>query len=300
MQPDKPHLFIGSSQESKDQNIVDLFSDVLCKDAHCIPWWLAPQFSTEGTSTTFAALCDAAKDFDYALFILTPDDIAESRNKKSPTPRDNVVFELGLFMGAIGPERIFAALQRTKDELKIPSDLRGVTIPRFDFAATDGTKSVASIRDASSGFAKQIRKLGFRKIDLLLVYQWSFNTDLRRFEVELSAAKIVRNRREIGKWKVCLAARIDDRHTNFEDDATVVYSLPRELPEVVEENIPIEIEEAKLKRVLSPHDKIQARLLLVPEGLVFDPSQPFGAALKARCREVERLSYTLGEPKDRA
>ena len=294
MKPDKPHLFVGSSAESR--NIVDVFTEILCRDAHCISWWLAPQFSTEGTSTTFAALCEAAKDYDYALFILTPDDITHSRKTESPSPRDNVVFEMGLFMGAIGSDRIFAALQATDKEIKIPSDLKGVHIPRFDYSTTDSARSTSSINTACRGFATRIRDVGFRKIDLPLAFEWDFCTGKRRLSVELSAAKISRNRREIGKWRLCLAARIHNQGVNFEDDPTMAYSALRGLPETVEENFPLEIAEAQLSRPVVAGDKIQGRLLLVPEGLEFDPTKTFSTALKARCREIERITYRLGQP----
>ena len=41
-------------------------------------------------------------------------------------PRDNVIFELGLLMGALGRERVFILKPRNVD-IRIPSDLLGVT-----------------------------------------------------------------------------------------------------------------------------------------------------------------------------
>ena len=52
--------------------------------------------------------------------------MTESRGKPWPVPRDNVIFELGLFMGRLGKER--AILMEPRDEdVKLPSDLAGVT-----------------------------------------------------------------------------------------------------------------------------------------------------------------------------
>jgi predicted nucleotide-binding protein len=45
--------------------------------------------------------------FDFAILVLTPDDLTQSRGKQQPSPRDNVVFELGLFIGALGRDRVF-------------------------------------------------------------------------------------------------------------------------------------------------------------------------------------------------
>ena len=54
----------------------------------------------------------------------------ESRKKKQAAPRDNVIFELGLFMGALGRERTFIVKPRHVD-IKIPSDLLGVTFIEY-------------------------------------------------------------------------------------------------------------------------------------------------------------------------
>jgi len=66
---------------------------------------------------------------DFAVAIAEPDDHTKSRGKGWPSPRDNVIFELGLFMGHLGRRR--AILMEPRDEgVKLPSDLAGVkTVP---------------------------------------------------------------------------------------------------------------------------------------------------------------------------
>lgn len=65
-------------------------------------------------------------DADFAALVLTADDQTTSRGKKKASPRDNVIFELGLLMGALGRERVFILKPRNVD-VRIPSDLLGVT-----------------------------------------------------------------------------------------------------------------------------------------------------------------------------
>ena len=68
----------------------------------------------------------AASDSDFAILVVSPDDMIQSRGVSECTPRDNVVFELGLFIGEIGRERTFMVRPREGD-IRIPTDLLGIT-----------------------------------------------------------------------------------------------------------------------------------------------------------------------------
>ena len=64
---------------------------------------------------------------DFAIAIAQPDDlVATPRGPAAPTPRDNVIFELGLFIGRLGRRRSFL-LEPRGQEVKLPSDLSGIT-----------------------------------------------------------------------------------------------------------------------------------------------------------------------------
>ena len=63
---------------------------------------------------------------DFAALVLSPDDTVFSRGAMTDAPRDNIVFELGLFMGALGHSRTFLIYPRDV-EVKIPTDLAGIT-----------------------------------------------------------------------------------------------------------------------------------------------------------------------------
>ena len=79
----------------------------------------------------------ASQKFDFAALILTPDDSVVSRGKNVPAARDNVIFELGLFLGALGPERVFIIHPRGKAP-RLPSDLAGVTLLAYNENRRDG------------------------------------------------------------------------------------------------------------------------------------------------------------------
>ena len=64
---------------------------------------------------------------DFAIAIAQPDDtVKTSRGKKKNAPRDNVIFELGLFVGRLGRLRSIL-LEPRGEEVNLPSDLSGLT-----------------------------------------------------------------------------------------------------------------------------------------------------------------------------
>jgi hypothetical protein len=116
-----PSLFIGSSSEGLA--VARALQAEVYEVCEAQIW---SQGVFEPTGTTIGSLLEAAQDADFAAFILTPDDSIETRDAKISAARDNVVFELGLFLGALGPQRVFIVSPHSAD-LRLPSDLAGVT-----------------------------------------------------------------------------------------------------------------------------------------------------------------------------
>lgn len=85
---------------------------------------------TEGTFKASQYALDSLEEqldeSDFAIAIVTPDDLVESRGEEQGAPRDNVIFELGLFVGRLGRPRSFLVEPRG-DEVRLPSDLKGIT-----------------------------------------------------------------------------------------------------------------------------------------------------------------------------
>lgn len=68
----------------------------------------------------------------FAIALLTPDDIGSTSNDVDtprPRARQNVIFELGFFIGCLGRERVCAL---TKGKVQIPSDYSGVVYIPLD------------------------------------------------------------------------------------------------------------------------------------------------------------------------
>jgi CRP/FNR family cyclic AMP-dependent transcriptional regulator len=118
----RPVMFIGSSKESLP--IAREIRSGLRYDDILVHLWTdggvfgASRFPIED-------LEDQVLSSDFAVLVLGPDDKVFIRGEKAYAPRDNVIFELGLFMGAMKRERAFMVLPRDKD-IKIPTDILGL------------------------------------------------------------------------------------------------------------------------------------------------------------------------------
>lgn len=99
-------------------------------DAFAVEIWNEGCFKV--SNYTLQDLEAAVDNSDFAIAIAHADDVTESRDKAWPAPRDNVIFELGLFMGRLGRAR--AVLMEPRDQdIKLPSDLAGITTIAYRF-----------------------------------------------------------------------------------------------------------------------------------------------------------------------
>lgn len=71
-------------------------------------------------------LLEQPEKFDFAVMVFGPDDHVVSKKGVFDVPRDNVVFELGLFMGQFGMRRAFFVVPTGEQQVKISSDLAGL------------------------------------------------------------------------------------------------------------------------------------------------------------------------------
>jgi predicted nucleotide-binding protein with TIR-like domain len=129
-----PRIFLGSSaqQEKLLQALTRGLSDI----AHVEPWTTS---FMPGTSA-LDRLLELTREVDFAAFIFAQDDWTASNPSASSqpgpgqaSPRDNVVFEAGLFGGTLGMRRTIIL---HANGAKLPSDLLGLTCVRYDGALT--------------------------------------------------------------------------------------------------------------------------------------------------------------------
>src|SRR5438034_152122 len=157
----KPRIFLGSS--GKQAKLLAALTRGLDDVAHVEPWTT----SFNPGTTTLERLLELTREVDFAAFVFAQDDwTTSSAPASSPpgagqaSPRDNVVFEAGLFGGVIGMRRIFIL---HASGAKLPSDLLGLTCVRYDGGMTPSETRVINqkIRKAieSEGGAARIEGL---------------------------------------------------------------------------------------------------------------------------------------------
>ncbi len=129
----KPRIFLGSS--GKQAKLLQALTRGLGEVAHVDPWTTSFQ---PGTST-LERLLELTREVDFAAFVFAQDDFT-AVNTTTPTegagqaaPRDNVVFEAGLFGGVLGMRRTFILHAKGA---KLPTDLLGLTCVRYEDATT--------------------------------------------------------------------------------------------------------------------------------------------------------------------
>ncbi|WP_419695291.1 TIR domain-containing protein [Mesorhizobium muleiense] len=138
---DKPQIFLGSS--GKQEKLLQALTRGLGDIARVEPWMTS---FNPGTST-LERLLELTREVDFAAFVFAQDDwTASSPASSQPgsgqaSPRDNVVFEAGLFGGVLGMRRTFIL---HASGAKLPSDLLGLTCVRYPGEMTPSEMRIAN------------------------------------------------------------------------------------------------------------------------------------------------------------
>src|ERR687887_710915 len=116
----KPRIFIGSS--GKQAKLLQAITRGLEDVADVEPWTTT---FNPGRST-LDRLVELSKEVDFAAFVFAQDDwtTTDASESGQASPRDNVVFEAGVFGGALGLPGTFILFPKNAE---MPSDLLGLT-----------------------------------------------------------------------------------------------------------------------------------------------------------------------------
>lgn len=153
--PVKPRMFIASSADHLD--LAYAAQEGLEYDVEATVW---SQGVFKLSRSTMSTLLDVVDESDFGLFVFAPSDISAIKETQKQTIRDNVIFELGLFIGHLGPDRCFIIMPRSIDDLHLPTDLLGVTVASFEACRQDGNL-VAALGPACSRIRAAVKNVGF-------------------------------------------------------------------------------------------------------------------------------------------
>lgn len=152
----KPRLFIGSAGESRE--VANKIQASLGRDGSVeVTVWDQNVFQLG--DQTLTRLCELVSEFDFGVFVFAPADVAIIRKKKVSIPRDNVIFELGMYIGRLGPNRCFVVVPTGGEKLHLPTDLLGFTYGTYNPNRGDGNL-VAALGPVCDQMREAIRRLG--------------------------------------------------------------------------------------------------------------------------------------------
>jgi Predicted nucleotide-binding protein containing TIR-like domain len=150
---ERPLTFIGSSGEG--ESIARAVERNLNIKSETYLW----RHTFAPGKSNLESLVEKAPAFDFGVLVLTPDDVIESRGVTMNSPRDNLLFELGLFIGRLGRERTFA-VYNSEEPLKLPSDLAGVTLSPYRQYKNKKKNLEAQVSAACTPILEAIDSLG--------------------------------------------------------------------------------------------------------------------------------------------
>lgn len=202
----KPRIFLGSS--GKQQKLLNALARGL-EDVADVELWTTT--FNPGT-TTLGRLIELTSEVHFAAFIFAQDDWTAVNTAQIPvdhngqaSPRDNVVFEAGLFGGVLGMRRTFIL---HANGAKLPSDLLGLTCIRYGEATTP-----ASMKEINQKLRKAIEDEWQTPTIEGIWWQYSLTARTDHDPAALSLLKISRDRE--GRLEVAGRSwREDGRLTN--------------------------------------------------------------------------------------
>jgi len=183
---DKPRIFLGSS--GKQAKFLQALTRGLEDIARVEPWTT----SFNPGTTTLERLLELTHEVDFAAFVFAQDDwttgsalASDPKGAGQASPRDNVVFEAGLFGGVLGMRRTFILHANGS---KLPSDLLGLTCVRYGEVAT-----AAEMRAVNQKLRKAVEAEG--RVARIEGEWWQFSLT-ERSSREPSAVSLLRVSRD--------------------------------------------------------------------------------------------------------
>jgi hypothetical protein len=253
----KPLVFGGSARENNE--VVAELGRVLLPIADLVPWWLNDTFKPG--YATLDGLLAAASKFDFAIFVFAPDDVTRSRKKTFFTPRDNVVFEYGLFLGALGKDRTFPIVQNSNERpVKVPTDLLGIGIEPFTYANRENLTAALSAL-VRSKLEVPITQEGRRTFNL--IESWDFLVPEQKFITRLNTSAMRRRSDALRDKSLLLVYRKRDPGRPLDLDDRIAFGALRPV-NLQEPEVTLSASKSESVPNVGSGDKVECFLFLVP------------------------------------
>jgi hypothetical protein len=134
-----PRVFIASSSEARD--VAEAVVIRLTNDSDPVLWENAFDLS----SFTLPSLAAKTREAQFAVFVFHRDDKLVIRGNEYSAVRDNVLFELGLFIGALGLDHCYVLCPKSSEgAYRLPTDLTGMTMAYYNDGADDMVEAVTA------------------------------------------------------------------------------------------------------------------------------------------------------------
>jgi hypothetical protein len=208
----KKRLFIGSSSE--ELPFAELAKKQLSDDFDVTIWndnlWDTAVFRIN--QNFLSDLMKASLQFDFGILLGTADDKVQYRGTEVLQPRDNVLFELGLFIGRLGTSKCAFVIDK---EVKFPSDFQGITLARFskkDLSSFE--KAIEQVKSVFKGSSETDVNF-FPSATLAAVYFENLISPICRYIIENGGFSIDEKLFKKCRINVIIPARIDN-DVNFQ------------------------------------------------------------------------------------
>ena len=169
----KRKIFIGSSNEGLKyaEQIKSEINAQLGDWVECETWKDGNIFTQNRSALD--SLVKASRRFDYGILVASKDDITLKRLSLKNAMRDNVLFEMGLFLGSLGLQRAFLV---THDKVSLPTDYLGVTVVKYS-----GKNNQSKIEEIISAIQKTRNSFNLKPIPAAALAFGYFQNFVKKF-----------------------------------------------------------------------------------------------------------------------
>jgi len=142
-------------------------ADAIQANLEYFAWCTIWEHAFDASGVTIESLLTWCTDTDFAVFVFSEDDIVKMRSSQHAVPRDNVVFESGMFMGELGRDRVFIVVPRDVRDFHMPTDLSGFTSVNYESArAKRKGETDAALTTAANKIEMAIQKSSWSTLKL--------------------------------------------------------------------------------------------------------------------------------------